>query len=287
MPVIIHLIRLQVKRKYVFSSTAFLEKFLQSQGWLTRLLKWLVLAMRVGFMAMLVYYLYTNFFVADAGREKVTLFVDNSASALARVEGKSILDVHKTRAADLVLGLNPNSSVSVITNNTATRNLSPEEAAVEIAGIGPYFQKPELDRSAFATGDRLIVLTDGGQHDLQFINKASAAIPIRSILPEISDGKTGFVVDSSWLDEEGGRSFVHFQVTTHGIKRLAIKVNEVIVAYQTVKDGSNLFKTELRGNEPISKIEVLAPDAPQNEFYAAILNKPIRYSTFCGRLPDV
>ncbi len=183
LPIIAHLLTRRIRRRIVFPSIALLTKTAASSASILRLRRLILLAVRtLAVAAIVLAFAWPAWFgpgaIARPGASHAVVFVlDNSASTRQIVQGRSVADFLRTRAADMLEQLRPGRDVANVVYAEAEAsaefgNLSTnlEALAAAMREREPTYGRADLHGALHLAGAmlkehagprRLIVLTDG------------------------------------------------------------------------------------------------------------------------------
>jgi hypothetical protein len=197
-PVLIHLFQFRRYKTIYFSNVRFLQSVQQESTSQSRLKHLLVLLMRLLTLSALILAFAQPFFTsqpaATAGKNYVSVFIDNSFSMNRISKNFALLDRAKQMATEIVKSYNDQDRFHLLTNNFSgveNRLLSKDEmlAAIEEVNFSPASKTID----AVVKRQREILATEGSGNSSAFIisdfQQSFASTP----LPEPASGKLSLI----------------------------------------------------------------------------------------------
>lgn len=215
-PVIIHLFYFRRFRKVYFTNVRFLKEVKEDTSARSKLRNLLVLIARLLALAFLILAFVQPFIPQDnevkAGREAISIFVDNSFSMSALSEDVPLLDKAKQRAREIVQAYDVEDRFQILTNDFEGRHqrlVSQEDALALIDELTVTPNVRELSKviirqeQALQTGDienqTAYLISDFQKNVTDLQNYADTSLSV-SLIPLQAVQERNISIDSAWFD---------------------------------------------------------------------------------------
>ncbi|MBP6390426.1 MAG: BatA domain-containing protein [Flavobacteriales bacterium] len=241
-PVLIHLFQLRRFKRLDFPDVRLLQEVTLQTRSVKKVRHWAVLLCRLAALTALVIafaqpVLKQDGRTAVAGKQAVSVFIDDSYSMDGQNSGGRLMDQARKGAQDLIGSHTPTDRFQVLTGRFEGRQqlLLGKEEANEIAAqaeTGPFSrplshvmkrQREALVRSD-AQGRRLVLFTDLQRYTTDVENWLNDTLEPVLIVPLQPTDAADLSVDSAWFDNPvrrpGAAEVLHVRITNHGTEDL-------------------------------------------------------------------
>ena len=285
-PIIIHLFHFRRFKKVYFSNVKLLKEIKEEKSARNKVRNLLVLLSRLLAMAFLVLAFAQPFISKNnsvkAGKNYVSIFVDNSYSMMAATEDVPLIDKTKKRAEEIVAAYDPADQFQILTHElkgSQQRWISKENVrnSIEEIGLSPKVNALSnvflvQKQSAPADGNHIVYILSDFQKSITDLEVEQDTTLEVNFIPMQAVKESNIAIDSAWFESVvpsiNQNNKLYVRVTNHSDEdqediRLSITHNGQnrpegtmdIAARSSITDTINLLLTQAGWQEMEIKID--------------------------------